>query len=139
MAGLNVEFDEVRGRNIGRQPLPSIGEVLSEVRREESRRNVMLARRDLELLLKVQPWLPWVEAIIKLLRFSANQMKDHGFGVIFATNLATLVRTVGKSMGNLQIGKEKQVTNQAEPLFLLLIRLRPTPSPLSKWSIFLHC
>ena len=33
LAGLNVEFDEVRGRNIGRQPLPSIGEVLSEVRR----------------------------------------------------------------------------------------------------------
>ncbi|KAL6312800.1 hypothetical protein AAG906_021432 [Vitis piasezkii] len=26
LAGLNVEFDEVRGRNIGRQPLPSIGE-----------------------------------------------------------------------------------------------------------------
>ena len=32
LAGLNVEFDEVRGRIIGRQPLPSIGEVFSEVR-----------------------------------------------------------------------------------------------------------
>ena len=42
MVGLNVEFDEVRGRIIGRQPLPSIGEVFSEVRREESRRNVVL-------------------------------------------------------------------------------------------------
>ena len=50
-------------------------------------------------------------------------------------NKAILVRTVGKSMGNLQIGKEKQVTNQAEPLFLLLMRLRPAPSLLSKWSI----
>ena len=87
---------------------------------------------DLELLLKVQPRLPQVEAIIKPLRFSANQMKDHGFGVIFATSLAIPVRTVGKSMENLRIGKEKQVTNQAELLFLLLMRLRPAPSPLSK-------
>ena len=66
-------------------------------------------------------------------------MKDHGYGVILATNLAILVRTVGKFMENLQIGKEKQVTNQAEPLFLLLMRLRPAPSPLTKWSIFSHC
>ena len=47
LIGLNVEFDEVRGRIIGRQPLPSIGEVFSEVRREESRRLVMLGKRNL--------------------------------------------------------------------------------------------
>ena len=46
LAGLNIEFDEVRGRIIGRQPLPSIGEVFSEVRKEESRRNVMLGKKD---------------------------------------------------------------------------------------------
>ncbi|XP_024019292.1 uncharacterized protein LOC112090970 [Morus notabilis] len=45
LAGLNVEFDEVRGRIIGRPPLPSIGEVFSEVRREETRRNVMLGKK----------------------------------------------------------------------------------------------
>ncbi|XP_071924652.1 uncharacterized protein [Coffea arabica] len=45
LAGLNVEFDEVKGRIIGRQPLPSFGEVFSEVRREESRRNVMLGKK----------------------------------------------------------------------------------------------
>ena len=45
LAGLNVKFDEVRGRIIGIQPLPSIGEVFSEVRREESRRNVMLGKK----------------------------------------------------------------------------------------------
>ena len=45
LAGLNVEFDEVRERIIGRQPLLSIGEVFSEVRREESRRNVMLGKK----------------------------------------------------------------------------------------------
>ena len=36
LVGLNVEFDEVRGRIIGRQSLPSISEFFSEVRREES-------------------------------------------------------------------------------------------------------
>ncbi|KAJ9693491.1 hypothetical protein PVL29_012321 [Vitis rotundifolia] len=45
LVGLNVEFDEVRGRIIGRQPLPSIGEVFSEVRREESWSNVMLGKK----------------------------------------------------------------------------------------------
>ena len=37
LASLNVEFDELRGRNIGKQPLPSIGEVFSKVRRGESK------------------------------------------------------------------------------------------------------
>ncbi|KAA8530019.1 hypothetical protein F0562_034553 [Nyssa sinensis] len=45
LAGLNIEFDEVRGRIIKRQPLPSIGDVFSEVRREESRRNVMQGKK----------------------------------------------------------------------------------------------
>ncbi|KAL5844018.1 hypothetical protein ACOSQ4_009976 [Xanthoceras sorbifolium] len=45
LAGLNVKFDEVRGRIIGRQPLPPINEVIAEVRREESRRMVMLGRK----------------------------------------------------------------------------------------------
>ncbi|KAJ9683694.1 hypothetical protein PVL29_019319 [Vitis rotundifolia] len=47
LASLNVEFDEVRGKIIGRQLMPSIGEVFSEVRREESRRNVMLGKKGL--------------------------------------------------------------------------------------------
>ncbi|RVW16372.1 hypothetical protein CK203_067829 [Vitis vinifera] len=47
------------------------------------------------------------EAIIKLLHFSANQMKDHKFGVIFATNLAILVKTIGKIHGKLANWKGK--------------------------------
>ena len=46
LARLNIEFDEVRGKIIGRHPLPSIGEVFLEVKREESRRNVMLGKKD---------------------------------------------------------------------------------------------
>ncbi|KAI5388231.1 hypothetical protein KIW84_074065 [Lathyrus oleraceus] len=42
--GLNVNFDEVRGRILGRNPIPQIGEVFSEVRRKETRRQVMLGK-----------------------------------------------------------------------------------------------
>ena len=46
LAGLNIEFDEVGGRIIGRQPLPPFGDVFAEVRREESRRNVMNGKKE---------------------------------------------------------------------------------------------
>ncbi|KAH9648489.1 retrotran gag 3 domain-containing protein [Citrus sinensis] len=46
LAGLNVEFDEIRGRIIGRKPLPTLEDVFSEVRREESRRGVMLGKKN---------------------------------------------------------------------------------------------
>ncbi|RVW92978.1 hypothetical protein CK203_032776 [Vitis vinifera] len=42
LAGLNCELDDVRSRVLSRRPLPSIREVFSKVRREESRRRVML-------------------------------------------------------------------------------------------------
>ncbi|KZV18803.1 hypothetical protein F511_37198 [Dorcoceras hygrometricum] len=45
LAGLNRELDEVRGRILGRRPLPSLGEVFAEVRREEGRRRVMLKEK----------------------------------------------------------------------------------------------
>ena len=44
LAGLNQELDEVRGRILGRKPLPSLREVFSEVRREEARRKVMIGK-----------------------------------------------------------------------------------------------
>ena len=42
LAGLNKDLDEVRGRIIGIRPLPQIEEVFAAVRREESRRKIML-------------------------------------------------------------------------------------------------
>ena len=45
LAGLNRDLDEVRGRILGRTPLPSIGEAFAEVRREENRRRVMLGEQ----------------------------------------------------------------------------------------------
>lgn len=37
LASLNKELDEVRGRILGRRPLPSIGEAFAKVRHEVSR------------------------------------------------------------------------------------------------------
>lgn len=42
LVGLNRDLDVVRGRILGRAPLPLIGEAFAEVRREENRRRVML-------------------------------------------------------------------------------------------------
>lgn len=41
-----MEFDEVKGRIIGRNPQSSINEVFSEVHREESRKYVMLGKKN---------------------------------------------------------------------------------------------
>lgn len=44
LLGLNKELDEVRGRVLGTKPLPKVREVFSEVKREESRRKLMLGK-----------------------------------------------------------------------------------------------
>ena len=41
--GLNPELDEVRGRLLWTKPFPSLREAFAKVRREESRRRVMLS------------------------------------------------------------------------------------------------
>ena len=51
LARLNREFDKVRSRILGKNPLPSLRETFSEVRREETRRKVML-KPDLNVELK---------------------------------------------------------------------------------------
>ena len=42
LLGLNKNLDEIRGRIMGVKPLPSLREAFSEVRREESRKNLMI-------------------------------------------------------------------------------------------------
>ena len=42
---MNTDFDEVRGKILGRQPLPSLGEVFSKVRRDETRKTIMLGKK----------------------------------------------------------------------------------------------
>jgi transposase InsO family protein len=70
LAGLNEELDEVRGRIIGRSTLPSLGEMFSEVRREETRRSVMMGKA------KSDPYPPETNALIAdtaALKSSSNQ------------------------------------------------------------------
>ncbi|KAL4375780.1 hypothetical protein GQ457_02G025030 [Hibiscus cannabinus] len=43
LSGLNKEFDDARRRILATKPLPSVHEVFSEIRREESRRTLMLS------------------------------------------------------------------------------------------------
>ena len=45
LAGLNCEFDEVRGWIFNCRPLPTIRKVFAEVRREEAQQNVMLKKK----------------------------------------------------------------------------------------------
>ena len=42
LLGLNKNLDEIRGRIMGVKPLPSLREAFSEVRREESRKSLMM-------------------------------------------------------------------------------------------------
>ena len=46
LAGLDDEFDEVRGRILGRQPLPPLVKLFSEVRHKDCRRNVMIKKNE---------------------------------------------------------------------------------------------
>ena len=42
--GLNKDLGEVRGRFLGSKPFPEIKEAFAEVRREESKKQVMLGK-----------------------------------------------------------------------------------------------
>ncbi|CAI8616836.1 unnamed protein product [Vicia faba] len=72
LASLNEYLDEVRRRIIGRATLPSLGEIFAEVRREETRRSVMIGKE------KVDPNPPKANAlIVDVVAFkSSNQRKS---------------------------------------------------------------
>ena len=48
LAGLNVEYDQVRVQILGKDDLPSLNEVISIIIAEESRRGVMLDPKPVE-------------------------------------------------------------------------------------------
>ena len=77
--GLNKDLGEVRGRFLGSKPFPEIKEAFAEVRREESKKQVMLgkARSQIHLTLNYQnlPCLP-SDTIVR--------MVTHGLGVKMA-------------------------------------------------------
>lgn len=91
--GLKVEYDEVSGRIIGRNPLPSI----NEVRREESQRCVMLKEKNEPN--SIIEGSSFVTAKAHAIRRSGPNLKkneekpwiwcSHGYGVTSATNHST--------------------------------------------------
>jgi hypothetical protein len=44
LAGLNKDLDEVRGRVLGKVPLPTLRETFAEIKREESRQGIMMGK-----------------------------------------------------------------------------------------------
>lgn len=44
LAGLNTDLDEVRGRVLGKIPLPTLRETFAEIRREEARQGIMMGK-----------------------------------------------------------------------------------------------
>jgi len=44
LVGLNKELDEVRGRILRNNPLPTIRETISDIRRDEARQRVMMGK-----------------------------------------------------------------------------------------------
>ena len=44
LAGLNKDLDEVRGRVLGKTPLPTLRETFAEIRREEARQGIMMGK-----------------------------------------------------------------------------------------------
>ncbi|KAI6681240.1 hypothetical protein NL676_035121 [Syzygium grande] len=78
-------------RILGKQPLPPIGEVFSEVRREESRRGIMLGKATTS---------GKDESLDESLLTCEDQMGDLAFGVMFATNPVIHGRPVGGFMAD---------------------------------------
>jgi hypothetical protein len=52
LLGLNKNLDEIRWRIMGTMPLPNLREAFSEVRREESRKKVMMGSHYLAFTLE---------------------------------------------------------------------------------------
>lgn len=57
LAGLDIEFDEVRGRIIGNKLITPISNVFSKVKKEKSRKGSCLENKQLEVLLRTLHWL----------------------------------------------------------------------------------
>ncbi|RVW78878.1 hypothetical protein CK203_043126 [Vitis vinifera] len=91
--GLNRELDDVRGRIMGIKPLPSLREAFSEVRREESRKKVMMGSKE-------QP-APTLDASALAARSFNSSGGDRqngiGLGVIIVRNQAIIRRLAGAS------------------------------------------
>ncbi|KAL5555937.1 hypothetical protein UlMin_038173 [Ulmus minor] len=127
LTGLNIEF--VRGclklgRIIGRHPLPSIVEVFSEVRREESRMNVMLGKRAVGAPVENSA-LVASDANASTAITNLRKIDDKPrCGATVATNFVILGKPAGRFMANQQIGKVANLVKELTVYLPLQMKLK---------------
>lgn len=97
--GFNKHLDEFQETILGIKPLPHTREICSEVRREESRKKVMLG--DGFKILSLSKTLPWLFGA--LITIQTTEKEREGFGVIIVENQVILEIIIGKCMKNLLI------------------------------------
>lgn len=101
---LNAEVDEVQNYVLGKEQLPSTSEVFSKVRREKSKKIVMLGFSTKNSALnttKIE-----IPTTITNKKNCSKRIKTKAiFSVIFAISLDIQGLFVGNYMKNLQIGK----------------------------------
>ena len=103
LAGLNVEFYEVRGRILGKITLPSINDVFSEVYKEESCKNVIIEKKPIDSV--ESSTLVTKQTAMKPLIIPTRHMKSLKSDVAIAINPDIHMKHVESFMENLQIGK----------------------------------
>ncbi|RVX07328.1 Retrovirus-related Pol polyprotein from transposon RE1 [Vitis vinifera] len=110
--GLNRELDDVRGRIMGIKPLPSLREAFSEVRREESRKKVMMGSKSN----LPQHWMPLPLLLGHLIVVVEIVRNGIGLGVIIVRNQAIIRRLAGSFMANRLIGNQSHDGDATETI-----------------------
>ncbi|GAA0160387.1 hypothetical protein LIER_16953 [Lithospermum erythrorhizon] len=117
LAELNSDLDEVKGRIISRSPFPSTEEAFADIRREESRRRIMLQKGDFQqsekssFLIKTETAESLPTALMvnrtKFNNDSKGVRRSERHGVTIVRNLVTPRLVVGKFMESLLIGLQR--------------------------------
>ncbi|XP_061359131.1 uncharacterized protein LOC133303265 [Gastrolobium bilobum] len=134
LAELNRDLDEVRGRILGQRPLPSLADAFAEVRREASRRRVMLGEKE---SLDKSDDMSALAANRTIDRSSGESKRDGRPWCTHCNKIGIPVRNVGKSTGNLQIGSPKDKIKVVHIRSLLMTRLMSPMHPLTLMVTFL--
>ncbi|RVW62005.1 hypothetical protein CK203_062403 [Vitis vinifera] len=123
--GLNRELDDVRGRIMGIKPLPSLREAFSEVRREESRKKVMMDQKSN----LPQHWMPLPLLLGHLIVVVEIVRNGIGLGVIIVKKPGHYKETCWKLHGKPADWKPSHgLTEMAEHTWLPTLRAHLFPS-----------
>lgn len=99
LVGLNIKFDEVCGRILGRNPIYTIGKVFAEVRCKESPRQVMLEKKPVNVPAKD---LPKMFPMSIANRFLINEVETR---LIYFATIVIAIIILGKLASNYMGGQ----------------------------------